>query len=60
MTETPGLGSKVSEEKFTKQFEGMDSSMDGFEAIAGATRSSNAMRRAIETAYKVYDIVKGE
>lgn len=59
-SETPGLGSKVSEEKFTKQFSGMDSSMNGFEAIAGATRSSNAMKRAIETAYQVYDIVKGE
>ena len=58
-TETPGLGSKVSEPAFTSQFEGMDSSMSGFEAIAGATRSSTAMRRIIETAYEVYDIVKG-
>lgn len=58
-SETPGLGSKVSEPAFTQQFEGMDSSMNGFEAIAGATRSSNAMKRAVETAYEIYDIVKG-
>ena len=58
--ETPGLGSKVSNDDFVNQFEGMDSSMEGFEAIGGATISSNAMRSAIETAFQVYDMVKGE
>lgn len=58
--ETPGLGSKVSNDDFVNQFEGMDSSMEGFEAIGGATISSNSMRSAIETAFQVYDMVKGE
>ncbi len=57
--ETPGLGSKVSNEDFTSQFEGMDESMNGFQAIGGATLSSNAMKRAMETAFQVYEIVKG-
>jgi len=34
--------------------------MDGFEAIGGATLSSNAMRRAVETSFQVYEMVKGE
>lgn len=58
--ETPGLGSKVSNDDFVNQFEGMDSSMNGYEAIGGATLSSNAMERAIKTAFEVYDMVKGE
>lgn len=59
-SETPGLGSKVSDESFTSQFVGMDSSMSGYEMIAGATRSSTAMKKAVLTAYEVFDIVKGE
>ena len=58
--ETPGLGSKVSNDDFVNQFEGMDSSMENFEAIGGATISSNAMKRAIESAFQVYETVKGE
>ena len=58
--ETPGLGSKVSNDEFVNQFNGMGSSMDGFEAIGGATLSSNAMRRAVETSFQVYEMVKGE
>ena len=59
-SETPGLGTKVSEDAFTGQFAGMDSSMNGLQMIAGATKSSNAMKKAVETAYVVYDMVKGE
>lgn len=58
--ETPGLGSKVSNDDFVNQFEGMDSSMENFVAIGGATISSNAMKRAIESAFQVYETVKGE
>lgn len=57
--ETPGLGSKVSNEGFVSQFNGMDESLNGFEAIGGATISSNAMKRAMETAFQVYETVKG-
>ncbi len=58
--ETPGLGSKVSNKDFVQQFDGMDSSMENFEAIGGATISSGAMKRAMETAFQVFEIVKGE
>ena len=57
--ETPGLGSKVSNDDFVNQFEGMDESMDGFQAIGGATISSTAMKNAIQTAFEVYETVKG-
>ena len=58
-SETPGLGSKVSNPEFVNQFDGMTSSMDGFQAIGGATISSTAMKRALETSFQVYDAVKG-
>lgn len=57
--ETPGLGSKVSGDAFLNQFPGMDESMEGFEAIGGATISSNAMRRAVNLAFETYNMVKG-
>lgn len=57
--ETPGLGSKVSNPEFVNQFEGMTSDMEGFEAIGGATISSTAMKRALETSFQVYETVKG-
>lgn len=59
-TETPGLGSKVSEDSFTSQVSGMDSDMNGFEMIAGATKSSKAIKNCVLTAFEVYDMVKGE
>lgn len=59
-TETPGLGSKVSEDSFTNQVIGMDNSMSGYEMIAGATKSSNAIKNCVLTAFEVYDMVKGE
>ncbi len=59
-SETPGLGSKVSEESFTNQIIGMDSNMEGYQMIAGATKSSNAVKKAVQTAFEVYDMVKGE
>lgn len=57
--ETPGLGSKVSNPEFVNQFEGMDSSMENFQAIGGATISSTAMKHALETSFQVYETVKG-
>jgi len=57
--ETPGLGSKVSNADFLAQFPGMDESIEGFEAIGGATISSNAMRHAMELAFEAYNMVKG-
>lgn len=57
--ETPGLGSKVSNADFLAQFPGMNESIEGFEAIGGATISSNAMRHAMELAFEAYNMVKG-
>lgn len=54
MSETPGLGAKISEKAFTKQFEGKPV-MDEFavkedvQAITGATISSTAVADAIKT-----------
>lgn len=59
-SETPGLGSKVSNESFLNQVIGMDASMEGYEMISGATKSSTAVKKAIQTAYEVYEMVKGE
>ena len=59
-TETPGLGSKViTEEWFGEQFVGWDSadvdeSDQGFDAISGATKSSNGVRRGVRAAERAY------
>ena len=54
--ETPGLGSKIRDEAdFRKQFYGLDSPLDSFDAISGATFSSNGMKHAVDTAIKAYN-----
>jgi electron transport complex protein RnfG len=63
--ETPGLGTKViTEEYFLEQFVGwvsdeVDSSDQGYDAIAGATKSSTAVRKGVQTAEHAY-LVFGE
>ncbi len=61
--ETPGLGTKISEEKFSGQFKGFDPSrgvfkvrQDGGEidAVTAATISSRAVIDAIDRAHKAY------
>ena len=56
-SETPGLGSKTGTEDFTSQFIGKDRSLEGVETISGATISSSAFLRCIDTAYQAYDAV---
>ncbi|WP_028514973.1 FMN-binding protein [Ruminococcus flavefaciens] len=54
--ETPGLGSKVRDEAdFRKQFYGLSQPSDSFDAISGATFSSNGMKHAVDTALKAYN-----
>ena len=54
--ETPGLGSKVRDEAdFRKQFYGKTEPTESFDAISGATFSSNGMKHAVDTALKVYN-----
>lgn len=57
-TETPGLGSKTGMPAFTDQFKGKNASMEGVDAITGATISSKAFFRCVEKAYAAYDSVK--
>lgn len=66
--ETPGLGTKVTEHKFSSQFEGMDTrsgnfnlSKDGGEidAVTGATISSRAVVSAVKKAVSAYNKFAG-
>jgi len=57
--ETKGMGSKTTEEPFRNQFVGKDASLEGVDAITGATISSKAYLGAIADAFTAYDIVKG-
>ncbi|MDO5386056.1 MAG: RnfABCDGE type electron transport complex subunit G [Pseudomonadota bacterium] len=60
--ETPGLGTKVSEEKFKSQFDGMRPEgeikvkQDGgdIDAVTAATISSRAVAEAVQNAYGAY------
>lgn len=61
--ETPGLGSKITEQKFMSQFQGMNPSSNQFkvkqdggeiDAITSATISSRAVIDAINRAYNKY------
>lgn len=56
--ETAGLGSKVAEEPFADQFVGKDASLEGVEAISGASRSSGYYINGIKDAFTAFDMVK--
>ncbi len=56
IAETPGLGTKVKEEKsFTEQFIGVSDKDFEFTPVTGATYSSNGMKSAIELAVEEYN-----
>lgn len=55
--ETPGLGSKTGAAAFTDQFKGKDQALDGVDAVTGATISSKAFFRCVDTAYQAYEAV---
>ena len=52
------MGSKTTEEPFRSQFVGKDSSLDGVQAISGATISSTAYINAINDAFAAWNIAK--
>lgn len=55
LDETPGLGSKVRDiSTFREQFYGRRKASDELDAVSGATYSSNGMKKAVNTALKVY------
>ena len=56
--ETPGLGTRVTEDAFASQFPGVDSSMEGVDTISGATISSTAYVNAIADVFAVYETIK--
>lgn len=64
--ETPGLGTKVmTEPGFLDQFRGwnaedIDAAAGGFDAISGATKSSNGVRSGVLAAGHVWAAVSGE
>ena len=58
--ETKGMGSRTTEEPFRSQFRGKDSSLEGVDAITGATISSTAYINAIRDAFTAYDILRKE
>ena len=55
MSETPGVGSKTNSSGFLGQFRGgqHDSPTQGFDAISGATISSNAIAAGVEAAHGI-------
>jgi electron transport complex protein RnfG len=65
MNETPGLGTKISDEGFLAQFVGwlsaeIDASAKQMDAVIGATKSSNGVRRGITAAGHLYESLLAE
>ena len=56
--ETSGIGSKVTTAEFTSQFDGKDASLDGVDAISGATISSSAVINAVRDSFVAYGLIK--
>lgn len=57
--ETSGIGSKVADASFLALFEGKDSSLEGVDAISGATISSSALISAIRESFVAVGLIKG-
>lgn len=66
MSETPGLGTKIAEPKFSNQFKGTGLNVDlkskggAIDAISGATVSSVAAVSAVQAAAKDYQALKAD
>lgn len=59
LAETPGLGTKVQENKsFAQQFFGVSDTNYDFEVITGATYSSKGMKKAVDTAINAYNFCR--
>ena len=58
--ETPGLGSRATEQSYLEQYLGKDSSLSGVTYIAGVTYSSRGVNDAVSTAFEVFETVKGQ
>jgi Na+-translocating ferredoxin:NAD+ oxidoreductase subunit G len=62
LNETPGLGMRVTEDKFTHQFNHQNSlDLSGVEAITGATISSRAvMNSVMKKAQEIKELIKND
>ena len=58
-SETSGIGDKVTRPEFAAQFIGADATLAGIEAITGASVSSGAYIKAMESALAAYTIMEG-
>lgn len=57
-SETATLGGQTAKESYTSQYVGKDASLDGVDAISGATITSKAYESCVQAAFAAYDIVK--
>ena len=57
-SETKGLGARIAEAPFADQFDGVDSELEGVDAITGATISSTAYIGAIRDALDAFEIIR--
>lgn len=56
-TETPGLGSRATEDAYLSQYIGKDSQLSGIQYIAGVTYSSRGVNNAVAAAFQVFEAV---
>lgn len=56
-SETKGMGSKTADDPFRSQFVGKDASLEGVDAITGATISSKAYLEAVADAFAAFDML---
>ena len=56
--ESAGVGSRTQESTFTERFIGLTGSADSVDTLSGATISSKAVKKAVNTAFDAYNAVK--
>ena len=57
-SETATLGGQTAKESYTSQYMGKDASLEGVEAISGATITSTGYERCIRDCFAAFDAVK--
>ena len=57
-SETKGLGTVITEEWFTGQFNGADSGLEGVSTVSGATISTRAFVNAVRSALEAFEQIR--
>ena len=57
-SETKTLGGKTANPEYADQYTGKSSTLDGVDAISGATITSTAYKGCVENAFAAYELVK--